>query len=468
MSPDQIGFALLYLGLFLLVGKWIRIRVKWMQKLFLPSSIIGGFLALVLGPQVLGRFLQPVTGENSFFANGIIPSEIMDIWDPLPGMLINVVFATLFLGAALPKIKDVWRVGGPQLAFGWSLGWGQYVLGIPVAMFILTPLFGTPPFIGALIEMAFEGGHGTVGGLKDTFEKLDFPEAYDLAIGLATVGILSGVIIGIIAINWAVRKNKTKVIKSTEESSSLQQAGIVAFENREPAADMTLRPESIEPLSFHFAVTGVAILVGYGILQGIVWLEKTIIGSDFMTYVPLFPLAMIGGLIVQLFFSKLDKASIMDRKMISRIQGFSLDILIVSAIASISLDVIGEYIVPFVLLSLTGIIWNVFGLFVLAPRILPTYWFERAIGDFGQSTGITATGLLLMRIVDPELESPAYEGFGYKQLVFEPFLGGGLVTALSAPLIFKFGPWPFLIFSAVMLVIGLLAGLLYFGKMKKE
>lgn len=157
----------------------------------------------------------------------------------------------------------------------------------------------------------------------------------------------------------------------------------------------------------------------------------------------------------------------MDRKMINRIQGFSLDILIVAAIATISLDVIGEYIIPFILLSVVGILWNVFGLFVLGPRILPSYWFERSIGDFGQSTGITATGLLLMRVVDPEMKSPAYEGFGYKQLVFEPFLGGGLVTALSAPLVFKFGPLPFFIFSTVMLLIGLLAGLLYFGKMKK-
>src|SRR5699024_5886835 len=464
MTPDQIGFGLLYLGLFLLIGKWIRIRVKWMQNLFLPSSIIGGFLALIMGPQILGRILKSVTSADSIWADGIIPSDIIDVWDPLPGLMINVVFATLFLGTVLPNLKKVWKIGGPQLAFGWSLGWGQYVFGLLLSMLVLVPFFDMPPFVGALIEMAFEGGHGTVGGLKDTFGNLGFSEAYDLAIGLATVGILSGVIIGIIAINWAVRKNKTKVIKDKETTSALKKAGIVEFENREPAADMTLRPESIEPLSFHFALTGVAILVGYALLQGIVWLEKTLIGSDFMTYVPLFPLAMIGGIIEQWFFSKIDKAHIMDRKMINRIQGFSLDILIVAAIATISLDVIGEYIIPFILLSVVGILWNVFGLFVLGPRILPSYWFERSIGDFGQSTGITATGLLLMRVVDPEMKSPAYEGFGYKQLVFEPFLGGGLVTALSAPLVFKFGPLPFFIFSTVMLLIGLLTGLLYFGK----
>jgi len=163
-------------------------------------------------------------------------------------------------------------------------------------------------------------------------------------------------------------------------------------------------------------------------------------------------------------FSKMDQSEIVDRRMINRIQGFALDILIVSAIGTISLDVIGSHIIPFLLLAITGIAWNVFGVLVLAPKMIPSYWFERAIGDFGQSTGVTATGLLLMRVVDPDNESPALESFGYKQLMYEPFLGGGLVTALSVPLIFEFGPIPFLIFSAIMCVLGLLLGLLYFGK----
>ncbi|PKR76868.1 sodium:glutamate symporter [Halalkalibacillus sediminis] len=467
MTPDQIGFALLYLGLFLLIGKWIRVRVKWLQALFLPSSVIAGFLALLLGPQVLGKIMTPITGEDSFWSNGVMTQEMTEVWAALPGLLINVVFATLFLGTILPGLKKIWHIGGPQLAFGWSLGWGQYVVGILLALFVLGPFFGMPPMAGALIEVGFEGGHGTAAGLQGTFEEMDFAEAYDLAIGLATVGILSGVLIGIAFINWGVKKNKTEIIKDVKEQSKIKRAGIVEFENREPAAKMTVRPESIEPLSLHIAIISAAILVGYVLLELFIFAEATIIGSDLMTYVPLFPLAMIGGILVQLFFTKIDNTEVIDRRMISRIQGFSLDVLILAAIATVSLDVIGDYLVPFLLLAGAGIAWNVLGFFVLAPRMIPTYWLERAIGDFGQSMGITATGLLLMRVADPETESPAFEGFGYKQLVFEPFLGGGLVTALSVPLIYEYGPLPFLGFATVMLIIGLLVGLLYFGK-KKE
>jgi len=394
--------------------------------------------------------------------------EVVEVWSALPGLMINVVFATLFIGTVIPGLKRVWHVGGPQLAFGWTLGWGQYVIGLLLALLILVPFYNMPAFVGALIEVGFEGGHGTAAGMQGTFEQLGFPEAYDLAIGLATVGILSGVILGIAFINWGIRKNHTQVITNIKGMSPTEQAGVVEPENRESAGKMTTRSESIEPFSFHFAVVGLAILVGYLILQGIVWLEGAIFGqeSQFMEYIPLFPLAMIGGLVVQLLFDKFDKSRLIDRQIITRIQGFSLDVLIISAIATLSLSVLGEYFVPFVLLALAGVAWNVFGFFVFGPRMLPDYWLERAVGDFGQSTGVTATGLMLMRVADPEMKSPAVEGFGYKQLVFEPFLGGGLVTAMSAPLVFIFGPIPFLIFAAVMLVIGLLVGLLYFGKKK--
>jgi len=468
LSPDQIGFTLLYLGIFLLLGKWLRVRVKWLQNLFLPSSIIGGFLALLLGPQVLGKLLGLFVSSDSFWIQGIIPGGVIEVWKTLPGLMISVVFATLFIGSTIPSIPKIWRLAGPQISFGWAIGWGQYVIGVLLAILVITPFFGLPPMAGALIEISFEGGHGTAAGLAGTFEKLGFPEAYDLSIGLATVGLLSGLVIGIILINWAVRRKKTKIIKNVEGFSKLKKQGIMEFENREPAAKMTVRPESIEPLSFHFAIVGLAVLAGYLLLQLLVWVESVTWGaitdSEFMTYIPLFPLAMIGGIIVQLVFSKMDQSEIVDRHMINRIQGFALDVLIVSAIGTISLDVIGSHIIPFLLLAITGIAWNVFGVLVLAPRIIPSYWFERAIGDFGQSTGVTATGLLLMRVVDPDNESPALESFGYKQLMYEPFLGGGLVTALSVPLIFEFGPIPFLIFSAIMCVLGLLLGLLYFGK----
>ena len=245
MTANQVGFAFLYLAAFLLIGKWIRVRVTWLQNLFLPSSIIGGFLALILGPQVLGKILSNFVSKDSFWVNGIFPEQVTVVWSELPGLLINVVFAALFLGATIPGLRKIWDYGGPQLAFGWTIGWGQYVIGILLSLLVLSPVFGMPPLVGALIEVAFEGGHGTAAGLAGTFKEIGFADGYDLSVGLATVGILTGVIVGIILINWAVRREKTSVIKDVKGFSDLRKQGIMEFENRDPAAKMTVRPNRL-------------------------------------------------------------------------------------------------------------------------------------------------------------------------------------------------------------------------------
>ncbi len=107
-------------------------------------------------------------------------------------------------------------------------------------------------------------------------------------------------------------------------------------------------------------------------------------------------------------------------------------------------------------------------LIVIAPRVIPENWFERGIGDFGQSMGVTVTGLLLMRMADPKNRSGAFESFGYKQLMFEPVVGGGLFTAASLPLIAQFGAPTVLGFTLILTVAWLIFGLLYFGRMVPE
>ena len=181
-------------------------------------------------------------------------------------------------------------------------------------------------------------------------------------------------------------------------------------------------------------------------------------------YVPLFPMAMIGGVILQILLDKFDRFNLVDRGMVKSLQGLALDFLVLSAIATLSLSVLGENIVVFGVLALVGIAWNVFAFLVLARRMIPKNWFERGIGDFGQSMGMTAVGLMLIRIVDSEGDTEALEAFGYKQLLFEPFVGGGIMTAVSVPLIFNFGMWTILVFVTVMMVVWMLVGLLYFGR----
>jgi glutamate:Na+ symporter, ESS family len=70
---------------------------------------------------------------------------------------------------------------------------------------------------------------------------------------------------------------------------------------------------------------------------------------------------------------------------------------------------------------------------------------------------------LLMRIADPPNRSGGLEAFGYKQLLFEPVVGGGLFTAASVPLIAQLGALPVLVGTSLLLVFWVVLGLTRFG-----
>ena len=177
-------FSLCVLSLFLLLGKVLRSKVKLFQTLFLPSSIIGGFLALVLGQFVLGGIFEKQFGFV------FIPNWIYHNWSQLPGVLINVVFASLFLGVAIPGPRKMWEFGGPQLCFGVVMGMGQYLVALLITTLVLAPLFGTPTIFACILEIGFSGGHGTAAGMMETFNQLGFPAGGALGQMSATVGII--------------------------------------------------------------------------------------------------------------------------------------------------------------------------------------------------------------------------------------------------------------------------------------
>lgn len=442
-----------WLGVLLLCGKYLRVKIRLFQRLYLPSSIIAGFVGLLLGPCVLGK-----TGL------GLIPQEMLDSWALYPGRLINLVFACLFLGFTIPSVKEIWREGGPQLCYGWVLGMGQYILGVGLCAVLLTPLFGVPHFFGCLLEIGFSGGHGTAAGMAEAFSDLGFAAGSDLGLMSATIGIVCSVVFGMVLINLAVRRGHTRVIRSLSGDDEELEDGLIAKSDRTPGSMNTVSPSSLAPFSFHLAFVGAAILIGWFLLTGIKRLSAGMEPDLFESF-PLFPLAMIGGLIVQVTATRTGIAKYLDRKTFGQILGLSLDVLVTAAIASIRLDVFLAYLWPFLMLMTAGIVWMLLGTWFLAPRMLPDAWFERGITEYGMQTGVTAMGLMLLRVVDPEYETPAAKSFGFKQILYEPFMGGGFITASAPLLIASYGVGASLSVAAASilgaLVIAYVAGWLH-------
>jgi len=470
----NVLFAFIIVGILLLVARVIKHKIRLFQTLYIPESIIAGAIALLLGTGVLGA-IAVATGSSpdSYLAGGLFPEEMREVWSQSPGVFINIVFAALFLGEHIPNPRDIWRKTAPQVAFGQTLAWGQYVIGILVTLLILTPLFGANPITGALIEIGFEGGHGTAGGMKDTLAGLGFAEGGDLALGLATVGILSGIIFGTVLAHWG-RKNGYIQSEPTEvpdgdaqfqETATTETSAVLAKRSR------LMRNFLIDPLSLNFGFTGLAIAIGWIILQVMTLIESATWGRnglELIGAVPLFPMALIGGIIIQVVMKRLDLDVLIIRRLQERIAGVALDLLVVTALASINLAVLGANIGIFLTLAIVGIAWNVLAFVYIAPKMLPVYWFERGIGDMGQSMGVTATGILLIRMVDAENKTGAFESFAYKQLFFEPIVGGGLFTAAAPALLVKFGSIPVLIGTAALMIFWLIFGIINCKRTSKQ
>ena len=434
---------------FLLVcGKAVRTAVPFLRKLYLPSSIVGGSLGLILLSS----------------CGSLIPAGWHEGWKAIPGFLINIVFATMFIGKRFPNVRNTGRAVAEQFCFAQIIAWGMYVVGLALSVLVFTPCFGVQPAFGNLLEIGFEGGHGTVGGLSETFTALGWSEGSDLGYTMATIGMVIGITVGMTLVNWAVRKGHVKNVRTFEELSDVEQRGFYPPNAQPPAGKQTVLCDSIDSLAWHLAVIGLAVFVGYGLKSLLVfaggYLPDHVRELRIIESIPLFPLCMLGGLFIQMLLVATRLDSLVDRGQINRIGGASLDFLVVAAVATIRLDFIVKYWQPLVILVVAGVAWSLFGAYWLARRMFSEDWFERAIVEFGQYTGVTATGLLLLRTVDPDSKTSASTVFGCKQLFHEPLIGGVWV-AMSVPLVFKLGPWPVLFISIGALVLWILVWLLF-------
>lgn len=434
------------------MARAIKRNFPLLQRYFIPSSLIGGVLLLLIGYQVVN----------------IVPKELSSWIALLPAILINVVFATMFIGHKRPTPKQVWTQAGPMIAFGNTIAWGMYVIGILLVLLLLQPLFGTPAAFAPLLEISFSGGHGTAAGLAPTFTSLGFGETTDIALGLATLSIVTAVISGIAIINIYNRRVGRIIDRATMKA---QQQRMIrrGYDLTRVSRNMETNPKDVVVA---LVVIAASVALGWAILQLLVIAEEILLGPftsiRVFAHLPLFPLCMFGGLLVQWLLETWRMQHHIKIRTIKNISAMTLDLLIVTAIGTISLNAIGHNFIAFITLAIAGVVWILGAFVVLAPKFFHKHWFEYGMTDIGQAMGMTATGLLLNRLVDPLNRTGARESFAYKQLAYEPFMGGGIVTAFAVVAVVEFGLPLLLAVSIVVFAFWLLLGLQLGRKNRKR
>jgi hypothetical protein len=216
---------------------------------------------------------------------------------------------------------------------------------------------------------------------------------------------------------------------------------------------------SLAPWAVNLALAGIAVGIGWLALEGLRW-GAAFVGGGFATVIealPVFPLAIVGSLLVRLVLERSGKASVASSAIQGQVATLAADLLITAATACLDLSLLAQDWIPLTSLAMAGLAWNLAVVLLLGPRILPAPWFERAILEFGQGTGVAASGLLLLRMADPSDQADALPAFSIKQLLLQPLIAGGVITVVAPLAVTRLGLplWAGLCLILVLVWIGL-------------
>ena len=432
-SFGWLGLALTCLSLILAVGRALGARLQ-LRLWGIPEALLAGLLGLLLAPGGPLPLLSP---------------EVMQLWADLPLVLLTLVFGSLLLGKPLPKLEGLWRPVSGQVSLALVLAFGQYVVGGLAVLLVLQPWLGVSPVMACLIEGAYEGGHGSAAAMGPSYAALGFPGGQALGLAMATVGLLSSTLVGGLVVvlarsrGWLRTDAPGSAASESASAASGDSGGAMAW-----AAAWAV----------NLALVGLAVLTGVGLLGGLRWLTAGL-GDGVASVIdalPVFPLAIVGSLLVRLALERSDKAHWASSAVQGQVGTLSADLLITAATAGLDLALLKADWLPLTVLALGGLVWNLAVTLLLAPRLLPADWFERAVIEFGQATGVAASGLLLLRMADPDDRSDALPAFSIKQLMLQPFLAGGVVTVVAPLAVAGWGLplWTGFCFALVLLFGG--------------
>lgn len=421
------------IGLLLLLGKWIRVKVKWVQQLFIPPSLIAGFMGLAFGPNGFG--IIPLSGNTGTYASILIAC----IFACLP-------FTSGGAKGANKNIGRMWVYSQMGMLLQWTLGG---LMGILILKFFWPDISSA---FGLAMPAGYCGGHGTAAALGSAFKTYHYDDMLTLAMTAATVGIIGSVIIGLLIVKRGTKKGHTSFLSDFSQLPDEYRSGLLPEEKRTSMGENTTSSISIDSLTFNFAMVMAVALGGYG-------LSKLVQAFVPKLELPVFSCAFIVGIIIVAVLKKTGVTKYVCKETVGHLSGTFTDILVACGIASIKLSVVLQNIVPLLILLITGLACTFFYIFIVARKIMPDYWFEKAMFSWGWFTGTMAMGIALLRVVDPEQRTRCLEDYALAYIFIAPV---EICLVTFAPLAFMTGfGWLF-----IGICVAAILAVLIVGKMK--
>lgn len=392
---DELGLLLV----FLLIGVALLRICKPLKKLYLPAGLIGGAIALILGPQVLGVI------------------EIPNTWSGMATPMINVVLTTTIFGTVINKGKLKKYAGAVDLIF--LTYFSQMIVGTLIGIALKSVWTDMPYAWGIMTIFTYWGGHGAATTAGTIFEEMGNTGMLSLGIIMATLGLIVAMVAGMVWVNIGVRRgwaSYTKKNTGTKEDSAI----LLPKEERRSLGAATVSSDVVNGLALQLAIVLLCMFVGKVLFTSLAKIPFEPVAMV-MGKIPALLYGIVGSIIVWFVMRKTHTEEYADIKTIKNIGGVALELCVCSATATLDLELFASYLVPILIHMVCIIVMMSFITMVLLRRWMKKDWFELGLMAFGQGHGSTPSGLALARCVDPDSKSYTWEAFGVAMGVTTPF-----------------------------------------------
>lgn len=429
----------LWLSLFIGIGVFFKRKIYFFRKYLFPTAIIAGFIGLVLGPEVL---------------------DIIQLNSKRLGILVYHLMAIGFISIALKKrehihSREIFNSG----VYIVSIYVFQGIIGFAISLLLANTFFpGLFPAFGLLLPLGFGQGPGQAYAIGSQWEEIGFFQGGNIGLSIATIGFLWACIVGVILMNYLIKKGMFKInpdkVYSREEK----------IREEMDSGELPLAA-SLDDISIQLFLIGLVYLITYLTLLGLDFLLVPL-GTFGETLAQLFwgfhfIIGTVYAIILRLFFNLFKKMKIMSHEypnsyMLQRIAGGCFDFMIAAAIAAISLKTLRYYLVPTLLITSVGGITTIFFILWMTRRVFKEDIFENTLAFYGTYTGTISTGMALLKQIDPGFHSAASENI---------VLGSGVALIFGFPLmvILNIPIFGYATNQPLMYLITVLALIIYFG-----
>ncbi len=396
----------------LVLATWMRSKITFLQKFLIPNALIAGFILLPLY-----NYVFPLMGVSSA-GLGILAYH-----------LLSISFVALTLKAPPRQKTSRGRIFNTTLSVLLEYafqGLTGLLLTILMIKTIRPDLFHS---FGYLLPLGFAQGPGQAYSIGKSWAAFGVHDAGNIGLTFAAVGFLICSFGGIFLINYGIRHKWICEDRILFLNNKEIKSGIRPRNSKLPVGSyQTTNTEAIDSLTLNLSLVFIGYFITFLVLKGLTFvlsfagkpgeqLAATFWGLSFI-------FAALIGLLMKQVLKLTHTQHIMDNLTLNRISGFSVDLMVASAIAAISLVIVSKYWLPILIVTGTGAIITTYSVIWFGSRIFRDNRFLRTLLIFGVSTGTLSTGLALLRVVDPEFETPVATDYTY---------ASGLTFAFAIP-----------------------------------